>query len=118
MVGAKSTRRGIGGLLAALVLVMLACGPTVDAFVCRGEAPIVVGTVAEAAHAAQQTGHADHHDQGQPCAHGHCHHAGLFAAAPTAEVKTVQVVAVRPVAHWASVALSDAQFGLMRPPRA
>lgn len=117
--------RGIGGLMAALILAVLAFGPSIDAYVCQGEAvhPAVAASSAGEAvqHAEALHAHAfpAAHDDGEgPCVHGHCHHAIFFADTPPVQIGQAGAVPQRLSPRRTSVALSDLQFGLMRPPRA
>lgn len=110
--------------MAALVLTVLAFGPSIDAYVCRDEgiASVTAGSAADVAQAHADGVHTDgahtEHGDGQgPCAHGHCHPV-FFTSPLPAQIREARAVAQRPALPQASIVLSDLQFGLMRPPRA
>jgi 4-hydroxyphenylpyruvate dioxygenase-like putative hemolysin len=111
--------------MAALMLAVLAFGSSIDAYVCRAEA-IPPATASSSADEAAQHAEALHahafpseHDDGEgPCVHGHCHHAIFFVDTPPVQIGQAGAVPQRLSPRRTSVALSDLQFGLMRPPRA
>jgi hypothetical protein len=112
----------MGAALSALILAMLVLGPTVDSFICQGEAGVTPASTENVGDVAIQ--HSNDHGSGKVldgldvCIHGHCHHGAPY-------VPTNPVVARGPIAeltqhalHRVQVATSDPHFGLIRPPRA
>ena len=120
MTGRGAWWRRLGGLWAALVLVALAVGPSLDGFICHDEGGRATAAAALADVAAQDVGQPNPaHDDGLgPCVHGHCHHASPYV--PVDEV--VADAAVSPLMRYAlarnAVRTSDLHFELKRPPRA
>lgn len=126
MTGYSTWWRRLGGLLAALVLVVLALGPGLDTMVCGGEGGMSAAA-AESVGADHSTavsadiGHAgdQDHDQGlDPCIHGHCHHSAAYVPIGLGAVPEAQVLPARHVIALATVTALDRKFQLKRPPRA
>lgn len=110
--------RGMGGLLAACLLVALVVTPAIDAAVCAGDdRPVITG--APQVSAVEAADHQVPHpiDAGD-CQHGHCHHGapmlgGLFDADPA----LILADGSPPVSRARALASLDLA-GPERPPRA
>jgi hypothetical protein len=105
--------------LAALVLIVLTFGPSLDSLVCQGERGLSVS----AAELSVSSAMPDPDERGHPgdgaCIHGHCHHGGSYVpASPVAAEAPGRLAAVDLRPARARVRTSDPKFGLMRPPRA
>lgn len=117
MAGFSSWLRGRVGVIAALLLALLAATPSFDAFLCADE-----GVAVSAASISDGQTQAPDHDLGalhdDSCVHGHCHH-GLTFIAQAGGVLAAPSYAVRrnPVVRRAAAA-SHATFSIERPPRA
>jgi hypothetical protein len=121
--------RGLGGLLAAAVVVVLAIGPSMDALICSGEgvpaasaaaaatSPTVVAKAQADLAGDQHTGAPGHSDSGA-CPHGHCHHGGLARLAIAAPSLAVVGLTDRLPIPLTPVPVSDRRYSLDRPPRA
>lgn len=112
--------RRLGAALAALVVAVLAFGPGLDGVLCGDESGMAAAAAelsptAAAAPDHSTAGHAD--DERGACVHGHCHHAGSYAPAPTAASAAPVPLRDRHGLIRARVATSDPKFGLLRPPR-
>lgn len=114
-------------VLAALVLTLLAFGPSLDQVVCGGEwsgKAVAAESTSPATMMSAMSGSQDDHAKGHAgdaaglCSHGHCHHGSTFVGASTGAVDPV--AHVRDVYAFAlsSPAVTDIKFGLKRPPRA
>jgi hypothetical protein len=108
-------------MVAAVLIVMLAVGPSLDALICRDEPS---GPVAGSAQMIDIAAAGDSH--GSPaskhpdgvCAHGHCHH-GVAYAWVNADAAAAPAVAPERHPLRASTQLaSTTPSGLERPPRA
>lgn len=111
--------RRLGAALAALVVAVLAFGPSLDSLVCGDEAGLAAAAAEHSPAAAPDYGQAGHSDDDLGvCVHGHCHHAGSYAPAATVAVAEPAPLRARHGLQRARVATSDPKFGLLRPPRA
>ena len=123
MIGLKAWWRRFGGLTAALVLAVLAVGPTADLLICSGEgvptaeasaSPMtVLASTADDQHPAAPW----HSDRGGVCPHGHCHHGGISAPVAAALVSDPVSHAERLPVPQSVSRISYLNFGLERPPR-
>jgi hypothetical protein len=110
--------RGMGGLLAACLLVALVVTPAVDAAVCAGDdRPVVTGTSQVSAVEA-----ADHQvphpiDAGD-CQHGHCHHGAPMLGGLLDADMVLILADGSPSASRARALASLDLTGPERPPRA
>jgi len=119
MAGRSTWWRRLGATLAALALVVLTFGPSLDSLLCHDEAGLQAAA-AEQTVASNPDAEAEHPaaDGSGLCVHGHCHHAAPFLPADA-------VRSAEPASHlarhtWARATLpsSAPKFGLKRPPRA
>ncbi len=119
MAGASTWWRKLGTALAALVLTVLAFGPSLDAIICHDEGGGLAAAAAEipGVVVTDQAPDDDHSDPAGVCIHGHCHH-------PSPYVPTTLIASAEPMESSArhaivrvSIPTSDFKFGLKRPPR-
>ncbi len=109
--------RRFGAVFAALVLAVLALGPSLESALCADEAP----AAAEAAAflLVSETDHADDHGRADGCVHGHCHHGAPYAPEPaTSTAPSLVYAAARLTPGEDAAPPAGRQFDLMRPPRA
>lgn len=122
MAGLSTWRSWAGRLLAALVLTVLTLGPSLDALICKDEGGLSAAAAESTVIALQDADHsnASHQLDGLgTCVHGHCHHPAPYVPADVAVsdiAPTGTLGRYRMVTD--AVPTSDAQFGLIRPPRA
>lgn len=123
MIGLKGWWRRFGGLVAILLLAVVAVAPNADLLLCSGEAvpAAEAGPSAKAAPvSAASEQHADtssQDDLGGVCAHGHCHHGGAFTPMAIAQISDGRSRVERLSVPLSAPAVSHLQFGLDRPPR-
>jgi len=112
--------RRLGGPWVALVLAVLALGPSLDGLICHDEGRPASSSSSAAVVAAQDVDQpSPAHDDGLgPCVHGHCHHAAPYVPVDA----VVAEAAVSPRTRYAlapnAAPTFDLHFELKRPPRA
>jgi hypothetical protein len=120
MAGFISSWRWAGAIFAALLIAVVALGPSSIAMACEAESAAAASVEGPAAVLAS----ADQADEGQcddgcgSCSQCSCHHAG---ASPLATVSVLPRPAACPAPHRLTetpAPTSDLTFGLQRPPRA
>jgi hypothetical protein len=115
MGGKLTAWRRFGAAFAALVLAVLALGPSLESALCADEAP----AEATAFLLASDAGHADDHGRADGCVHGHCHHGAPYAPEPaTSAAPTLAYAAARLTPGGDAAPPAGRQFDLIRPPRA
>ncbi|HKR88789.1 MAG TPA: hypothetical protein VJS38_11505 [Phenylobacterium sp.] len=114
--------RRLGGLVAAVVLAVLALGPAVDAALCGGEDIASAGgrpTVESAAvSAVSHLDPARHAERADACSHGHCHHAAPSTLEDGVEALTTLTRRDRIAVLQVDLPRPRLSFDLDRPPRA
>lgn len=111
--------RGMGGLLAACLLVALVVAPAVDAAVCAGDdRPVAAETLQVAK--AQAADHQNSHpaDLAGDCQHGHCHHGAPMLGGPIDAEPALIPTDTPPTASNTRALASLDPTGPERPPRA
>ena len=110
---------------AALVLAVVALGPSLDQAICSNE--WMMGAVAaetsadisqvsaSSPHDHQTSGHVG--EAGGVCAHGHCHHSAPFVPSTAVADSGLVAVASPHALPLSSPSIDDLTFGLKRPPR-
>lgn len=108
--------RRFGAAFAALVLAVLALGPSLDGVLCAGDAPSAVQV---AVSLGSPGADAHDHERTDGCAHGHCHHGAPQAPEPAvAPAAPLAYAAARLTPAKDAASPAGRQFDLMRPPRA
>jgi len=111
--------RGLGPVLAALLVMMLALAPSLDKLVCREDAQASSAAASSVVAKAGGDLLGDHGTtDADICIHGHCHHGGPFVSAPVGELAALDALPDRHELILSRVATSDRKFDLERPPRA
>ncbi len=111
----------MGGLVAAVLVVMLAAGPSLDALICRDEP---AESVASAGQLLSRTAVTDDHSapstkhEGGVCVHGHCHHGVAFASEGAGAPSGPAPMSDRHALLTYPQLTSTTPTGLERPPRA
>lgn len=109
--------RRFGAAFAALVLAVLALGPSLESAMCADEAPATAEAAAYLL--TSDAGHADDHGRADGCVHGHCHHGAPYTPEPaTSAAPSLAHAAARLTPDGDAVPPAGRQFDLMRPPRA
>lgn len=103
-----------GGVLAALLIVMLVASPGLDAMACQDEPAIAKASQM----AADDHGEAAEKHPADACIHGHCHHGSAFTTPGLANaIELADISQRRPPPASLRLASQDPP-GLERPPRA
>lgn len=119
MAGPSTWWRKFGTALAALVLTVLAFGPSLDAIVCHDEGGGLAAAAAEmpGVLVSDPAPIGDHPDDGGVCIHGHCHHPSPYVPTTLIASAEPKESSARHALARVSVPTSDLKFGLKRPPR-
>lgn len=109
-----------GALLGALVLVMAAAGPSLDALICSHDTDEAVAAqqVAPVSADAPDTSPGHSGQDSDICPHGHCHHAVPYMATAFAVLRGVHQPPPRFALVSTPIRIDGAVFELNRPPRA
>lgn len=108
--------RGLSGLLVALTLVLLAAGPTLDAWLCRDD---VAAHGAAGSSLQADTGiSGDFGDESPACVQGHCHHVAPLGSPSAVSGASLGSAAYRHPRIEVALPPGLRPFELMRPPRA
>jgi hypothetical protein len=119
MIMTASAWRTVRGALAALVLITLALGPSIDGFICRDDGGTTAAAAEMVAVEAPHNHAAPHSDGGEDvCVHGHCHHGALSIPATLGSssaplIRSIETVVI----PRGRITVTNLLFGLMRPPR-
>lgn len=113
--------RRLGAVLAALVLAVLAFGPSLDALLCHDDADLGAVAAEMPAFGAEpgDQGPGEHAGGRAACVHGHCHHGAAHTPALSApDASRADAGAAGLGTPRTRIPTSDLKFRLIRPPRA
>ncbi len=115
----RSDWRRWRGFLAALLVFAFAAAPGLDAMICGcGEAAAAEAHGAGVPSCDDPPEDGAGHEGHGPCLHGHCHHGLSILASAGPAVTASATEGQLYLSPTMGPAISDRQFGLMRPPRA